>query len=107
MRYCYYHPDTMQVEAIFDTPNLSRQANWADKGLLQAVVPDGADAVTRDMRVTVVGGVVTAHSVAINPVQEATPRPTELDRLNASLRDGSGTLADLLRREQLILGRRG
>ena len=41
VRYVYYIPETMEVEAIFDTPILSDQPNWVAKGLKRAILSDG------------------------------------------------------------------
>lgn len=60
----FHHPDG-QVEAIYDG---CRPAPGSRDGLIEAVVPSDLK-VTRDMRVTVKDGVVTAVEDNPNPVQ--------------------------------------
>ena len=102
VKYVYYDSTTGQVEAEFDTTNLSIQENWAAKGLLRAVVLDDF-IVTRNHRVTVVDEVVTVAISVTNPVQ-ATPRVrTRLDELQDKLSDDSMNPAEM--REMLRLER--
>ncbi len=73
VKYVYYDPATMQVEAEFDTPILSDQANWAAKGLTRTVVPDRVIA-SRDHKIVLTpAGDVVASIPSVNPVQ---PGPT-------------------------------
>lgn len=50
VKYVYYDFPTKQVAALFDTPNLSVQKSWQDRGYSRALVPDGLD-VTRDHKI--------------------------------------------------------
>jgi len=126
MQYIYYDKDTGQVEAYFNTPNLSVQVSWANKGLLRAVVPsDLLGDVNRDCKITarevdVIGDVVIdgetvrrvvgteimvdSVTVSLNPIQPTVRPSTELDDLKTRVRDGVATLDDLLRIEQIKLG---
>lgn len=105
MRYVYYNPETMQVEAHFDTPNLSVQANWYDKGLFRATIPGGLE-VTRDCVITevTVKGEIVSYKDSLNPIQ---PLPDSSDarlgELTARLAEDSITDAEV--REMLRLER--
>lgn len=106
VKYVYYNADTMQVEAEFDTPVLAVQSNWAAKGLDHAMVPEGMT-VTRDHLITDLDrGNIVRVIPSLNPVQPRVRVPTEVDTLRAKIRDGVGTLDDLLRIEQIKQQRR-
>jgi hypothetical protein len=103
--YVYYNPETMQIEAEFNTPNLAVQTNWADKGLLRAIVPDGMTA-TRDCVITGLtdDGVISGCADSPNPVQPAaSPSEVRLEELTSKLTNDSITDAEM--REMMRLER--
>ena len=99
MKYIYYHPVTKQVEAVFETPNLTEQASWHAKGLTRAVVPDGMVLKTRDFRIDSVvisdgNETVETYSASVNPVAE--PGLSVEEQAQAALRaSGKAKLAAL------------
>lgn len=74
VRYVYYNPGTMQIEAEFDTPELSVQANWGAKGLKRGVQPFNMNA-TRDHKIVVIRADERILSLmpSINPIQPPPP----------------------------------
>lgn len=83
MKYVYYEAATGQVMAEFNTPNLSVQKSWHDKGYLRALVPEGMR-VTRDHKILSLIEVdeerfVETVEESINPVQPRPRVPTEAE----------------------------
>jgi hypothetical protein len=76
VRYVYYEPITMQVEAEIDTPELVDWPTWEVKGYLRAIVLPGLT-VTRNHIISIedvlIDGephtVVAGSTVNVNPVQ--------------------------------------
>lgn len=74
VRYCYYDPASMQIEGVFETPQLSDQANWVVRGLTRALIP--ADMiVTRNHRIIQIdsGDYILGVDQHMNPVQPPHP----------------------------------
>tara|TARA_Y100000310_G_C20154941_1_gene566460 strand:- start:105 stop:425 length:321 start_codon:yes stop_codon:yes gene_type:complete len=83
LKYIYYHPVTKQVEAVFETPNLSVQSGWHDQGLQRAIIPDGMVLDTRDFKIDSVivsdgNEVVDTYSVSVNPVVYSEPSDDDI-----------------------------
>lgn len=69
MKYVYFNPVTGQVEAEFNTPQLSVQRNWQARGLRRGIVPPGLR-VSRDTRITsMAGDTIATIEPFINPFQ--------------------------------------
>ena len=96
VKYVYYSENGGQIEAEFDTPNLSHQVNWVAKGYLRALVPDGMVA-TRNYRILRLNadGLIVDIVPAENPVQRVPGPPTRLEDLRARLPSGTLTLSEL------------
>ncbi len=105
MKYVYYDPASMQVMAEFNTPYLSEQANWAAKGYLRAIVPEGLT-VTRDHRIQELDledETIARVLPSVNPEQPKPRERTPLDDLHDKL--GDDTISDVEIREMLRLER--
>lgn len=96
----FYDPATMQVMALYSGGTTSTV--WTDQGFLEAQVPLGpleADLLNlgRDAQVTVVVGVVTSVTSALNPVLPP-PDPVAiiLAAHQANLAAGTINVADLI-----------
>jgi len=104
MRYVYYNPSTMQVEAEFETPKLAIQANWAARNFARAVVPFGMT-VTRDHKISlIVGEDIVSVDFAPNPIQPPGRDTSELDGIRDRIKAGTADVSDLLRERQINLG---
>ena len=104
VHYVYYDPSTMQIEALFDTPNLSPQANWEARGLRSAVIGDGVDA-TRDHRIASFNadGSIASCTDSVNSVQ-VQPEPRRLlDNLQDKL--AADTITDVEIRQMMRIER--
>lgn len=105
VKYVYYDGVSQQVAAIFDTPNLSDQANWVSSGFDRALVPSG-------MRVEVNGHILSITPEGfigdvVNPSPPSLPDPAIIARrfeLTGKLAAGSINLAELIELMQLERG---
>tara|TARA_Y100000296_G_scaffold75784_1_gene95801 strand:- start:566 stop:907 length:342 start_codon:yes stop_codon:yes gene_type:complete len=108
MKYVYYDPDSRQVMAIFDTPNVSSQKNWENKGFLRALVDNGLD-VDRDCKIKdlrIVSGdddVITSVDYSKNPQQAVKPSRARFQELEKKLE--SDTISEQEIRELLRIER--
>lgn len=96
VKYVYYSEPNKQIQAVFDTPNLSDQENWVAKGYLQALVPEGLE-VTRDHRILTLddAGFITFAVRSVNPVQRAERPRNRLKELTERLADDTITPSEV------------
>ena len=86
MKSVYYDPETLQVQALLDSPILAPVRNWEARGFVQAVVPEGV-ALTRDHKVQlndqgdVIGSTKNPHPVQVTLPREEVARISGLAKL--------------------------
>lgn len=82
-KYVYYNAVTLQVEAVFETPELPLEGNWEARGFKRAVVAQ-TEPCTRNCKITQFNaeGEVTQTEDSLNSINRqnrvANPRYREL-----------------------------
>lgn len=75
----FYDPNSMQVMAVAKGCRDSGEA-WKASGFVEAEAPDSMP-LSRDLKVTVENGIVSAWKASPNPAQPAAPKPKEITAL--------------------------